>query len=173
MALTLLRHAPLALKYQYRYNGWSDIDIDISLFDRARVKDLENIDFTRVYSSNLLRCTKTLELIGFDRYIEDIRLKEVRFKSYIEGKSFEEISQLPQYSEDFLKSKESWHNFVCDESLEDFNRRIEEFLKELPRDEEILICSHAGVIKRVVEIFNKEVSKIDYLDFIRIDSGLY
>ncbi len=169
MALTLLRHAPLELKYHKRYNGWSDLDIDIDLIDSRKIEPLKDSSFDLIYSSDLRRCSKTLKVIGVEDYILDRRLREVRFKSFVEGKSFEELRELPNYSDEFLSTQESWHRFICDESIEDFYRRIEEFLAELPRSQEILICSHAGTLRAICKILGAKEVSLDYLEFIRIE----
>jgi len=112
VAIVLLRHAPLYIEYQGRYNGWSDIDIDISLFDRSKCRDILDREFDYIYSSDLKRCLHTLELLGFDNIIQDKSLREVRFKEHIEGKSFEEISKRDDFKESYLDSIESWHNYI-------------------------------------------------------------
>lgn len=167
MAIVLLRHAPLAIEYQDRHNGWSDIDIDISLFEKSRCSDILDREFDYIYSSDLKRCVHTLELLGFDNIIQDESLREVRFKEHIEGKSFEEISKRDDFKESYLDSIESWHNYIADESLEEFEGRIESFLSKIDRDSDTLICTHAGVIYKIYEILDIKLDKrVDYLDSI-------
>ncbi|MCF6205584.1 MAG: histidine phosphatase family protein [Sulfurovum sp.] len=169
MALTLLRHAPLHPKHQGRYNGWSDLPIEPSLFDAQAVRLLTQQHFDHIYSSDLLRCTQTLAYMGIERYTTDKRLREVRFKAHVEGKSFEEISTLPSYSQDLLESRETWHDYICDESQPAFEQRIRTFLNDLPSKGEILICSHAGTLKKMLYFLGISKETIDYLEWVRIE----
>ncbi|WP_072680621.1 histidine phosphatase family protein [Arcobacter sp. LA11] len=171
--ITLLRHAPLALKYQNRYIGHTDISIDKSLTDISKLDIIKNRKYDYIYSSDLLRCTETLDLIGFD-YVKDARLREIRFKEEFEGKSFAEVAELDSYNMKYLSSMKSWHKYIADESLDDFENRIKDFLENLPKDGDILICSHGGTIKMLHSIFEKKsyhnsllkVNYIEPIDFI-------
>jgi broad specificity phosphatase PhoE len=172
MALTLLRHAPLHPHYQGRYNGWTDLEIDPTRFDAKAVEILTRQKFDLVYSSDLQRCTQTLAYMGIEDVITDERLREVRFKAHIEGKNFEEISRLPSYSESLLENREAWHRYICTESQHSFERRIRSFLSDLPENKEILICSHAGTLQKMLYFLGLSKAKIDYLEWIRIEHGL-
>ncbi len=172
MALTLLRHAPLPHLNQERYNGWTDISIDLDNFDHSLVSLLKRQHFDLIYSSDLKRCTQTLQQIGFTDYITDERLREVRFKAHIEGKNFEEITALPSYSESLLETRESWHHYICAESQKAFERRIKSFLTTLPKDKEILICSHAGTLQKIMFFLGYAKNSIDYLEQIRLENVL-
>ncbi len=162
MAITFLRHAPLPIRFQKRYIGRSDISIDRSLFDFDKVKDLVDKRYDLVYASSLKRTAQTLEMMG-KSYIVDSRLDEVEFKDEIEGKSFEEIEKLDSFKSEYLESFESWFGFVCKESINSLKKRVLEFLNELPKDKEILICTHGGVL---MGIFGK---KVEYLGSFKID----
>ena len=172
MVLTLLRHAPLHPKYQGRYNGWTDLEIEPSLFDAKAVEILTKIPFDHIYSSDLLRCTQTLTYMGIEHYTTDERLREVRFKAHIEGKSFQEITTHPSYDESMLESRERWHNYICAESQQAFERRIRAFLHNLPKEGEILICSHAGTLQKMLYMLGLSKEKIDYLEFVRMENVL-
>ena len=172
MALTLLRHAPLHPKHQGRYNGWTDLEIEPSLFDAKAVEILTLQKFDLIYSSDLKRCTQTLAYMGIETYTTDERLREVRFKAHIEGKSFKEVSQLTDYRESLLEDSKKWHRFICAESPEKFERRLRSFLEDLPSEKEILICLHAGSMQRILTILGVNKPKIDYLEFVRIERGL-
>ena len=170
MAITLLRHAALATEHQGRYNGWTDLDIDPALFDEKEVALLMRQKFDIVYSSDLVRCQQTLELMGMDAYITDERLREVRFKEEIEGLNFEEIEQLPSYKPKYVDKRKSWHKYTCDETQKEFKARINDFLEDIDLSKEILICSHAGTLLRMMKILGHKRNKIDYLENIGIDN---
>ena len=172
MALTLLRHAALPQKYQERYIGWADINIDPKLFDHKKIALLKTQKFDFIYSSDLTRCTQTLEKMHIKEYIKDERLREVRFKAEIEGKNFYEIEKLTSYKKKYVKKLKRWHKYVCEEPQEDFEARIKSFLEELPKDKEILICSHAGTLQKMMIFLGYTKNKIEYLEHIRIDNVL-
>ena len=161
MSLTLLRHAPLSEKYHGRYIGHSDLSIDFELFTSIALPQT----YDSIYSSDLIRCTQTLDALGYSNVITDSRLREVHFKERFEGKNFEEIERMKEYSPQFLESRERWHTFICEESIENFRGRIESFLEELPRDQNILICSHAGTIYEMLLLFNSMPKRVDYLEY--------
>jgi len=170
MALTLLRHAALPHVHQHRYNGWTDLNIDPVLFDEQKIALLTQQKFDLVYSSDLVRCQQTLEMMGIDEYITDERLREVRFKAEIEGRNFQEIEQLASYQSTYTQAQETWHRYICDESQEAFENRILDFLEALPRNQEILICSHGGTLQKMMAILGYAKSSIDYLEHIRVDN---
>ncbi len=146
--ITFLRHAPLALKNQKCYNGHIDLDIDSSLVDFNQIETIQKQKYDLVYSSDLKRCTQTLDLLKLS-YIKDERLREVKFKDEFEGKSFAEISKMPIYDEKYLSTFESWHEFIAQESIEKYKQRVNSFLNELPKNRDILVCSHGGTIKLI------------------------
>jgi len=170
MALTLLRHAPLHPQYHKRYNGWTNLPIDPTLFKKEKVALLQRQHFDMVYSSDLQRCTQTLEQMGIKTYITDVRLREVRFKAPIEGKNFEEITHLPSYHPSLLEDSQIWHTYLCAESQERFEARLLSFLKTLPPHKEILLCSHGGTLQTIFSLLVPfQAPQIAYLDFIRIE----
>ncbi|RXK14223.1 hypothetical protein CP965_01895 [Halarcobacter mediterraneus] len=160
--ITFLRHAPLPLKNQKCYNGHIDLEIDTLLVDYKKIENLQKQKYDLVYSSDLKRCTQTLDLLNFS-YKKDERLREVKFKDEFEGKSFDEISKMPIYDEKYLSSFESWHKFIAKESIKEYKQRVNSFLSELPKDKEILVCSHGGTIKLIHSILtNIEYEKSRY-----------
>ncbi len=173
MELTLLRHAPLPTAYHGRYIGHTDIPIDETLFEHNKIEHLLHQKFDRIYSSDLVRCTATLERMGMGSFITDSRLREVRFKPSIEGKSFAQIEAMESFNPDALNSKESWHHYVCDESSLMFQSRIECFLNELPKDGSVLICTHGGTIAMILSLLNPVLSDepLGYLDYITVSLG--
>ncbi len=172
MAITLLRHAPLHPQYQGRYNGWTDLSIDYTQLSSTSVDILTQHPFTHVYSSDLKRCTQTLTYMGITHFTTDPHLREVRFKAHIEGKSFDDITKLNSYDPTLLNDADAWHSFVCAESKEAFERRIYHFLNTLPTEGEILICSHAGTLQKILAILGLARPNIAYLEAIRIEHGI-
>ena len=170
MALTLLRHAALPKENEHRYNGWTDLNIDPALFDTQKVALITQQKFDIIYSSDLVRCQQTLEMMGIEEYITDERLREVRFKEEIEGLNFNEIEKLDSYKSSYIEERASWHDYICDESQTDFEARIHSFLEDLPVNKEILICSHGGTLQKMMAQLGYAKNKIAYLEHIRIDN---
>lgn len=170
MAITLLRHASLGKQHAHRYNGWTDIRIDPLLFDVKKVSILKNIHFDFIYSSDLKRCTQTLDFMNIEDYSTDSRLREVRFKDEIEGKTFQEVKKLPSYKSLYIEERDRWHRYICEEHPKVFEERIKSFLAELPQDKEILICSHSGTLQKMMVLLGYAKHKIEYLEWIRIDN---
>jgi broad specificity phosphatase PhoE len=160
--LTLLRHAPVVTEYEGCYNGWIDIDIK----DEKLSLKLDN-DFDAIYSSDLKRCRKTLDALGYREYKVDKNLREIKFKDEVEGKNFDALNPPPSA----LKDMKSWYEYVCDESVESFRKRVDTFLSKL-EGENILICSHGGTIRIILSIIEDRdfyehfEKKIGYLEVI-------
>ncbi len=168
MAVTLLRHGALARKYQKRYIGHSDIGLDMNAFDHAKAAVFKQQRFDTIYSSDLLRCTQTLQLLGFREFGMTAMLREVAFKDEIEMKSFDEIAQLQSFSQAFLKDEKTWLDYIAKESYEQFMDRIKAFLQQLDTDREVLLCTHKGVANAVCQMYGIERNHFDYLDWIRV-----
>ena len=168
MTLYLLRHAPVVKEYEGCYNGWIDIDIQKDIMIPEGLK--ENY-FDAIYSSDLQRCTKTLDILGFEGYTTDTRLREIRFKKSYEGKPFKAINP-PKHA---LKNMKSWYDFICDETITSFQGRIQSMLDAV-EGENILICSHGGTIRMILSLLEEKDFytlfdiKIDYLDLLQLDS---
>jgi broad specificity phosphatase PhoE len=164
MSITLLRHAPLAKIYQKCYVGWEDIPIEESLFLTPSIRKKK---FDIIYTSDLKRCKQTVEKLGFT-YLEDSRLREVRFKKEIALKSFQEVEKLPSFDPKYLENSTLWHQYICHESFDAFSQRIESFLATLPKDKKILICTHAGVIQYILREQNHKERHLNYLESITL-----
>lgn len=173
MELTLLRHAPPPTAYHGRYIGHTDIMIDDTLFEQDKIEYLSHQNFDHIYSSDLVRCTATLEKMGMIPFIADPRLREVCFKPSIEGRNFAQIEVMNDFDPNALDSKESWHRFVCDEPIEVFQERIKCFLDELPKDGSVLICTHGGTITMILSILNPMLpnAPLGYLEHITVSLG--
>ncbi len=151
---------------QGTYLGWSDVSIDEKLFDKSKASILKKMHFDLIITSDLIRCKQTVKKLG-KTFSTDKRLREVRFKAHIEGRRFSDIEKLQSYDPMYLNSEATWHNYICEESQAAFHKRIEDFLTTLPKEKEILICSHAGTIKVIMKLLEKEVRTLNYLEYIK------
>jgi len=94
----------------------------------------------------------------------------VRFKDEIEGLNFDEVSKLASFRQHYLESRRRWHNYICKEDPIDFELRIISFFNALAHDQNILVCSHAGTLQKLMALLGYSTSDIDYLDCIRIEN---
>jgi broad specificity phosphatase PhoE len=170
MALTLLRHSALQTKYINSRIPMTELPIDPELFNTQKVTLLMQQKFDFVYSSDLVRCQQTLEMLGIKKYSIDHRLQEIRFKDDVEILGYNEHENLDVYKQYFVKEKASWHAYLCDEPPEAFTTRIHTFLEDIPHGKEILVCAHAGTLHKILAILGYAKNKIAHLEYIRIDN---
>lgn len=116
-------------------------------------KQMEEIDI--VFSSDLKRCTQSLEILELDRNIEKIMEMDFRELNFgiFEGKTFEEIKL--EFPEKVAEMQKNWKTFKAEngESLEELEVRVARKLDEViekHRGKKILIVSHAGVIQTAI-----------------------
>ena len=168
---TFLRHGALPKPYQGRYNGWQDIPLDPQSIDIQKLDGLRAREFDALYSSDLQRATQTLEMLFGKGHLVTVTdaLREVRFRDEIEGKSFQEIEQLASFDPAHLASQATWHAYLCDEPQAVFEARLKGFLDGLPREGDLLICSHSGAIGTMLRLLERPLSgSLGYLDTVTL-----
>lgn len=153
MILTLVRHAEVIEEYQGRYNGHLDIALSVNgkLQAKEVAKKLEDVEFDKVYCSDLIRCRQTLS--AFNLQTEIIYTDRLREKSWgiHEGKSFEEIVAQGIKYENF----EQWINALDGENTQEYIDKLKEYFNETIFKEDaknILIVTHSGVIKTLLHL---------------------
>ena len=177
MKITLVRHSEVIKAYQCKYNGHIDIPLSLKGKNDAKelAKKLKDIEFDRVYCSDLLRAKETLDELGLD--LEPIYTDRLREKSWgeHEGKSFEEIEI------DGIKYKnfEQWISALDGENMQEYIDRVREYFYEtiFKQDaQNILIITHSGLIKTLLSI-TKNISleeafaiNLPYSSFITLDT---
>ena len=161
MGITLLRHGAVPFRYQKRYLGHTDVGIDEALYEVEKVEFLKQKKFDLVYCSALKRTAQTLQMIGFEP-IKDSRLNEVIFKDEVELKNFAELEKLDCYKKKYLNSFDLWYDFICLESRAKFQKRVNGFINELPKDKEVLICTHWGVLRELTAKEFKYLESYEY-----------
>ena len=174
MRLTLVRHAEVQREFLHKYNGHNDISL--SKLGKAQAKELckrlDNLEFDALYCSDLRRAKETIKYYKSEQKI--IYTKELREKSWgkHEGLSFDEIiNQNEIQYEDFLQ----WINALDGENYQEYIQRIKNFFfTYLPslKKENILIVTHAGVIRVLQSIIHKKSltevfgTKMNYGDLV-------
>ncbi len=156
MRVTLIRHTEVDEKYHKCYNG--HIDIGLSKRGHKQAKELANHfnahAFDSIFCSDLIRTKETLS--KFTQKQDVVYTKKLREKSWgkHEGLTFEAIISQNEISyESFIQ----WINALDGEPYEQYIQRVREFFLEfLPslRKENILVVTHAGVIRVFMHIIN-------------------
>ena len=155
--LLLVRHGETELNSSERYWGHTDVKLsDVGLWQVEKLRDrltTEKID--AIYASNLSWARVTAEIIAA-RHKTDIvtcaELNEINF-GYIEGLTFEEISQRYPDLATLLADWSISPEFPGGESFKEFNNRVGKFLPRLENhepEETILIVAHAGTLRLLI-----------------------
>ncbi len=141
MNIYIVRHGQTDYNVNGRYGGRLDVPLNyVGIKEAYEVKEkLKGIKFDLVFSSPLQRAYTTAQIITDEPIIRDDRIIE-RSNGDLEGKLKSEIKDLP----DFNDPSETRYNI---ESIIDFKKRINSFLKEIiSLDlENVLVVTHAGV----------------------------
>lgn len=153
LRLLLVRHAETALNAERRYQGL--VDPPLSPAGVARAERLRTTlaslgeggaSFRSVHSSDRRRALQTAAVaMPGVRVTADPRLRELDFGAF-DGRTWEE--NLAAHGDLFR----AWVNDPAGvrppsgETLDDLERRVEEWLHELPLDVDIVVFTHAGVI---------------------------
>ena len=111
-----------------------------------------------VFSSDLKRCSQSMEILEIDEEIEKNLtedLREINFGIF-EGKTYEEIKN--EYPEETERMINDWRNFKADkgESLKDVMirtvKKMDEIIEKY-KNKKILIITHAGVIQVLMSYY--------------------
>lgn len=157
MKVTLVRHGEVDERYHGCYNGHNDIGLSKKGEFQAKelAKQLDTLEFDALFCSDLRRAKETLKYsLHVNNAIFTDKLREKSWGKH-EGLKFDEIiSQGEIEYIDFLQ----WIEALDGEPYKDYVKRIEEFflefLQSLNKDN-ILIVTHAGVIRVLISIIKK------------------
>ncbi len=155
--LLLVRHGNTKLNSHERFWGKTDVELGADGIKQAeRLRDrLASLKIDAIYASNLSRARVTAEIIAARHttaIVTCAELSEINF-GYIEGLTFEEISQ--RYP-DLAKLLADWSispEFPGGESFKEFNERVKRFIPRLENHapkETILIVAHAGTLRLLI-----------------------
>ncbi|TAH03673.1 MAG: alpha-ribazole phosphatase [Sphingobacteriales bacterium] len=177
MDIYLIRHTAVYNPNKLCY-GQSEIPLEENFTTHFNwIEDYLNEALTAkplVYSSSLRRCTKLASFLSNDNYIVDERLKELSFGNW-ELKSWDNINpkELNPWMADFVNQKPpNGENFI------ELTNRCNYFWDEItekPSKENIIIVSHAGVIRSILAnilgfpLQNAFNLQIDYASITKIN----
>lgn len=118
-------------------------------------------DFSEIYSSDLIRCKQTAEIINEKLklpIIYDTRLRERNFGS-LQGKTWKEVGQ--DLRELDKNQKYDYRSFGG-ESVDDVKNRIMSFIEEIKNTKpkrKILVVTSSGIIRLLHNILNNVVQE--------------
>lgn len=155
MNLYFVRHGETEHNKNQCYYGSIDVDITEKGVLQAQkgAKKLKNINFNKVYISELKRAGQTANIFMEGRQVElirDKRINEINFGEF-EGKSHEEIKEF--YSDEWKLWCDDWKGFTPPggECYTQFYDRIKSFMDDILKldEDNVLIVTHGGVIRSV------------------------
>lgn len=165
MKIYMIRHGETDWNIVKRLQGRSDIPLneDGRRLARVTAKALEEVPFTRIYTSPLLRAKETAEIIKGDRkipLIEEERIQEISFGIYEGFHCAEDNYTIPD--PDFINFFKQPEKYVAPQGAEEIEtlcRRTTDFLQELVhtieyKDETILISTHGAALRGLLSTIN-------------------
>lgn len=165
MRLYMIRHGETDWNVVRRLQGRADIPLNEEGRRLARItsKALEEVDFSVIYTSPLLRAKETATIIKADRdipMIEEERIQEISFgiyEGYHCGKDNYDIPD-PAFIH-FFEKPECYHPPQGAESIEQLCKRTSDFLQELIHNktmekETVLISTHGAALRGLLSSIN-------------------
>lgn len=171
----IIRHGETLLNKLGKVQGWVDSPLTSNGIQSANMlkRSLQNITFSAVYSSDLLRAYNTAQIIcGNELKIQkDSRLREWCLGNFEADTSKEFIKQLISCNEHLKPTELNLHlPEICDiikslditgmaETFNDITARLHSFLNIIGQQElnkrggKILVVTHAFIIKTLLHMF--------------------
>ncbi|MDQ0228996.1 histidine phosphatase family protein [Metabacillus malikii] len=164
--LYLVRHGVTDWNQQKRYVGHTDrpvIESELSLLAPLK-QALANIEFDKIVVSDLRRCQETFAYLQIDGEPNtDSRLREMNFGDW-EGKTYYELKDDKVY-QNWLNNWEE-HTIPNGDSGDDFKSRVDSVLQELlaeaKSESNVLLVTHGGVIRYIVQKYHHTTSFWDF-----------
>lgn len=165
MKIYLTRHGKTKWNSIGKMQGWKNSDLSVEGLENAKSlgKRLNNINFDYIYSSPLGRAIETAKAIKGDKETKIIineGLKEMGFGIW-EGMDHKKIKK--EYPEQYYNfwNKPHLYQELDGESFDSLSTRVKNAFNEIinKRCENVLIVSHALVIKTIYSIINNRELK--------------
>ncbi len=160
MRLYLIRHGEGVSNRDKIYGGQGQVALtENGILDAERLRPyLKGIQFDRIYSSDLIRATDTMD-IALPSHKEAILTPLLRERS-VGSLTYRPLDSISD--EEIAVIREKGYKGFGGEDEEDIKERIREFLSEvekLPSDETIAAFSHQGfLIHTLAVIFNADIT---------------
>ncbi len=185
--LILVRHGETVGESSIRYHGRTDVALSelgraqMRLASRAIETRHGGIDFTRVFSSPLVRATESARIVAGDSapLITIDEFAEVHFGLF-EGLTADEIRE--RYPDEFARWNADrlapTYTYPAGESRAAFTDRVERGLERMlalwtPRGDDALLIAHRGVIRAIVRTLThrEPVVELGSIQILRFDGG--
>lgn len=160
----LTRHGETEWNEKKLIQGHTDIPLNTKGKEQAKLlgKQLKDIDFDVVFSSDLLRAANSAEIIIKEKEMTVIKIKSLRerFFGRFEGKSLDEMRKA--FGEVMLVTKEKQKklNIYDVENDEEIIARLIPFMKKTAKQyigKKILMVTHGGLLRAFLSYVNYEV----------------
>jgi len=160
----LTRHGETEWNEKKLIQGHTDISLNTKGKEQAKLlgKQLKDIDFDVVFSSDLLRAANSAEIIFKEKEMKVIKIKALRerFFGRFEGKSLDEMRKA--FGEVMLVTKEKQKKLkIYDvENDEEIIIRLIPFMKKTAKQyiaKKILMVTHGGLLRAFLSYVNYEV----------------
>ncbi len=158
--LILVRHGQTDYNLHHRYQGQSDVPMNDTgrAQARAAAQHLAGVRAAAIYSSDLVRCRETAQIIGAVLGLEPILAPEVRERGFgrLEGLTPEEAAaEFPASWEQRLRARDDSEGWLPPdgESLADMWGRVLDFTRSLwgrHGGQTFIISSHGGPMKAII-----------------------
>ena len=157
-----VRHGQTNWNLEHKTQGWTDIPLNENgKIEAKKVSNIfKNIKIDKIYSSDLSRAKKTAEIIKQNYNLDiiiDERLREIKYGD-LEGLR---ISKLDQNTWDIINNNPKKLNA---EGYDEVYNRIVDFFKQINKNENILIVTHAGIIRILLYFVKNNIFKKEEFD---------
>lgn len=180
----IVRHGETKWNVKRKMQGHKDSPLTKKGIEQAKdiKKELKNIHFYRIFSSDLLRAKRTAEIIALEKKLAVTTTKALRERSFgkYEGASVKEMQNLVTKLKKSLKKEKISYGMIDDiENNEQLLLRLIPFLREIAiayKGKNILLVSHGGVIKLLLIHFgfasydNYEKLYVKNTSYIKLES---
>lgn len=175
MKIYFIRHGQTEHNKDGLLTGQTDVPLNSEGLKEALAAKLQIPDgVTDIYSSDLIRCKQTTEILNENLGLPvtfDSRLRERNFGT-LSGRTWEEEGLMTE-----LRSKDKNQQYdyrsYGGESVEDVKKRVLDFILEinnLKKEAKILVVTSGGVLRLLHNLFNGEIhEKINNASFHEFD----
>ncbi len=164
MKIHFVRHGQTQYNKDGRITGQMDEPLTAEGMEQARTaaKDISQ-DYDAFYSSDLVRCRQTAEILNEQLKLEikyDKRLRERDFGS-IAGQSFKDVDPTGIIRQKDMDQEYDYRPYGG-EAVEDVKKRLLEFIKELQDNsmaKKVIVVAHAGIIRLLHKLLNNQMQE--------------
>lgn len=157
LELILVRHGETDSNKRGTYLGWTDIPLNETGIDQARLaaEKLKDIHIDRIYTSPLQRAMKTAQLINEYHHLPLETVEELKERNFGAWDDLTHKDILCRYPAEYQAWTKDWINYCMEggESSIQAYHRITHFMDNLVQSQQtgtILIVTHLGCIRKII-----------------------